>query len=119
MPEQGTQHQPPKKPGNGGGRRRRLTAAEKYEIWLKLMTGELSQNEAAEAYGVDRSTIVRIRETAKAGAMAALAESKPGRPKHAVDPELAAAQSEVARLGEVVKEQAVELVALRTKSRWG
>lgn len=119
MPETGTQHQPPKKSGTRGGRRRRLSAAEKYEVWLKLVAGELGQNEAAEAYGVDRSTVSRIRDTAKAGAMAALADSKPGRPKNAVDPELAAARAEVERLGEVVKEQAVELVALRTKSRWG
>ena len=49
----------------------------------------------------------------------ALANSKPGRRKDQVDPELKAARDEVQRLGEVVKEQAVELVALRTKSRWG
>jgi transposase-like protein len=118
MLESGTQHQPSKQ-GSKGGRRRRLTAAEKYEVWLKRVTGELSQSEAAEAYGVDRSTIVRIRETAKAGAMAALADSKPGRPKNKIGPELAAARAEVDRLGEAVKEQAVEVVALRTKSRWG
>lgn len=119
MPDGSAQDQSRKLTGRGGGRRRRLTAAEKYEVWLKLVTGELSQSEAAEAYGVDRSTIARIRETAKAGAMAALADSKLGRPKNEVDPELAAARSEVERLGEVVTEQAVELVALRTKSRWG
>ena len=49
----------------------------------------------------------------------ALANSKPGRRKDQIGPELEAVRDEVQRLGEVVKEQAVELVALRTKSRWG
>ena len=31
--------------GNGGGRRRKrmLSAQEKYQIWLQLLTGEVSQ----------------------------------------------------------------------------
>lgn len=103
----------------GRRRKRMLSAAEKYEIWLALVTGECSQNEAAERWGVDRSTVARIRTTAKEGALAALAESKPGRRRDEVDPELAAARAEVERLGTTVKEQAVELVALRAKSRWG
>jgi transposase-like protein len=105
-----------------GGRRRRkrqLTAEEKYEIYLALVTGEMSQNEAADRYGVDRSTIARIRTVGKQAVLEALANSKPGRRADQVDPELRAAKNEVERLGEVVKEQAVELVALRTKSRWG
>jgi transposase len=105
-----------------GGRRRRkrqLTAEEKYEVYLALVTGELTQNEAADRYGVDRSTIARIRTIGKQAVLEALANSRPGRPRDQVDPELKAARAEVDRLGEVVKEQAVELVALRTKSRWG
>lgn len=98
-------------------RKRQLMAEEKYEIWLALVTGEMSQNEAADRYGVDRSTIARIRKLAKEAVLEALANSRPGRPADRVDPELRAAQAEVERLGEVVKEQAVELV--RTKSRWG
>jgi hypothetical protein len=35
------------------------------------------------------------------------------------DAELAAARAEIARLGEAVKEQAIELTLLRGKSRWG
>ena len=92
---------------------------EKYEIYLALVAGEMSQNEAADRYGVDRSTIARIRVTGKAAVLEALANSKSGRRRDQADPELRAAQAEVERLGEVVKEQAVELVALRTKSRWG
>ena len=109
--------------GNSQGDRRRrkrqLTAEEKYEIYLALVTGEISQNEAADRYGVDRSTIARIRVVGKEAVLEALANSRPGRRKDQLDPELRAAQAEVERLGEVVKEQAVELVALRTKSRWG
>jgi transposase len=36
--------------------------------------------EAAEAWQVDRSTIMRIRTVAKEGALEALASSRPGRP---------------------------------------
>jgi predicted DNA-binding protein (UPF0251 family) len=105
----------------GGGRRRKrlLTVEEKYEIYLALVTGEMSQNEAADRYGVDRSTIARIRTVGKQAVLEALSHSKPCRRADQVDPELRAAKNEVERLGEVVKEQAVELVALRTKSRWG
>ena len=41
--------------GNRRRRKRQLTAEEKYEIYLALVTGEISQNEAADRYGVDRS----------------------------------------------------------------
>lgn len=48
--------------GRGSRRRKRMLTAEKTdEIWLGLVTGEFNQNEAAERYGVDRSTVVRIR----------------------------------------------------------
>jgi transposase len=105
--------------GAGQRRKRQLTVEEKYEIYLALVAGEMSQNEAAARYGVDRSTIARIRVVGKEAVLEALANSRPGRPRDQVDPELKAAKDEVDRLGEVVKEQAVELVALRTKSRWG
>jgi transposase-like protein len=79
----------------------------------------VSQNEAAERYGVDRSTVARIRTVAKDGALAALSASKPGRRPGEDDPELAAAKVEIERLGEAVKELSIENVALRGKSRWG
>jgi transposase len=92
------------------GRRakRFLSPSEKYELWLPLVTGELSQSEAAERFGIDRSTVMRIRQVAKQGV-------RPARE----DAELAAARAEIARLGEAVKEQAIELMLLRGKSRWG
>jgi hypothetical protein len=70
------------------GRRakRFLTPTQKYEIWLQLVRGETTIGEAADRYGVDRSTIMRLRTVAKDGALAALAESKPGRAGHQAGP---------------------------------
>jgi transposase len=96
-----------------------FSPSQKYELWLQLVTGELSQSEAAERFGVDRSTVMRIRQVAKQGALEALAASKPGVRQAREDAELAAARAEIARLGEAVKEQAIELMLLRGKSRWG
>ena len=103
------------------GRRakRFLSPSQRYELWLQLVTGELSQSEAAERFGVDRSTVMRIRQVAKQGALEALAASRPGVRQAREDAELAAARAEIARLGETVKEQAIELMLLRGNSRWG
>jgi transposase len=61
-----------------------------------------------------------MRRVAKEGALTALAASRPGRPSQPEeDAELAAAKAEVARLGEAVKELAVENLLLRGKSSWG
>lgn len=103
--------------GNGRGRRRKrmLSAQEKYQIWLQLLSGELSQREAAAQWGVDPTTIMRIRKVAKESALQGLAASKPGTRREAGDAELAAAKAEISRLEECVKEQAIELVLLRGK----
>jgi transposase len=78
------------------GRRakRFLSPSEKYELWLQLVTGELSQSDAAERFGVDHSTVMRIRQVAKQGALEALAASKPGVRQAREDAELAAARAE-------------------------
>ena len=62
------------------GRRskRFLTPMQKYEIYLQVIRGEVTMAEAAASAGVDRTTVVRIRQVAKDGALAALAESRPG-----------------------------------------
>ena len=85
----------------------------------QLLTGELTQRQAAEQWNVDPTTIMRIRRVGREGALAALAQSRPGRRDAGQDAELAAARLEIARLEETVKEQAIELVALRGKSRSG
>jgi transposase-like protein len=77
---------------------------------LQVATGELSQGEAAERFGIDRSTVMRIRQVAKQGALEALAASKPGVRQAREDAELAAARVELQRLGEAVTEQAIDLV---------
>ncbi|MGI8779601.1 MAG: DDE-type integrase/transposase/recombinase [Solirubrobacteraceae bacterium] len=61
----------------------------------------------------------RNRGRSREGALTALAASRPGRLETVRDAELAAARSEIERLSETVKEQAVELVVLRGKQRSG
>ncbi len=103
------------------GRRakRFLTPLQKYEIWLQLLRQEVTMAEAAATYQVDRSTVVRIQEVAKAGALAALSESRPGVRAQARDVELEAAKAEVARLSETVKELAVKPTLIEGKGAWG
>ncbi len=96
-----------------------LAPSVKYEIFLQLVRGETSINAAAEAAGVDRSTIMKLRQVAKEGAMAALSASKPGVGKTPRDVELEAANAEVARLSEAVKELAVKLTLLEGKGGSG
>jgi len=99
--------------------KRFLSAEQKYEIWLRILTGELTTNEAAARAGVDRSTVLKLRKVAKDGAIAALQSSRPGRRNSAADGELVALRAENARLSATVVEQAIELAALRGKASWG
>jgi transposase len=103
------------------GRRakRFLSPTQKYEIWLQLVRGETTISQAADCWEVDRSTIMRLREVAKQGALAALAESRPGTRSKEHDLELQAAKAEAARLGEALKELAVKLLLVEGKGRWG
>src|SRR5215203_6179671 len=110
--------------GNGTGTRRRrgkgfLSPSEKYEIWLSLVRGEYTIAAAAERSGVDRSTIMKLRQVARQGALDALAVSKPGvRAGSGADLELAAARVEIARLSEALKEMGVRLMLAEGKGRW-
>lgn len=93
-----------------------LSPSAKYEIWLRLVRGEATISQAATEAGVDRSTIIRVRQVAKDGALAALAASKPGAAgRSARDLALEEANAEIARLGEAVKELAVKLMLLEGK----
>src|SRR6266508_3581798 len=94
------------------GRRakRFLTPLQKYEIWLQLVRQETTIGEAADQWEVDRSTVMRLREVAKQGALVALAESRPGTRSKEQDLELVQAKAEAARLGEALKELAVKLL---------
>ena len=105
---------------SGNGRkRRRLAPSEKYEMWMSIVTGQATQREAAERYGVDRSTVVSVCRVAKQGALDALAASVPGRPgQSGPDAALAEARAEVERLRATVAEQAVALHLHQGKARW-
>ncbi len=103
----------------GRRRKRFLTPQEKYEIWVQLLRGESGIMEAADRARVDRSTIMKLRSVAKQGALDALAASRPGVKRGGVDPELAEARAEVARLGEALKEMGVRLMLVEGKGPWG
>jgi transposase len=102
------------------GRRakRFLTPLQKYEIWLQLVRGETTIGEAADRFGVDRSTIMRLRTVAKDGALQALAASSSTSRLAAATPGLESARAEAARLGEALKELAVRLLLVEGKGRW-
>ncbi len=99
--------------------RRLLSPEQKWEIFVEVTTGELTQADAARKWGVDAGTVIRLRRDAKDACMAAFASSKPGRPSKARDEQLEALRAENARLTEAVKELAVELTLVRGKLRWG
>jgi len=113
--------EPGRSQSSSGGRRakRFLSPSQKYEIWLALLRGEITTAEAADRAGVDRSTIMRVKEVAKQGALDALAASKPGVRQGGPDPELAEARAEIARLSEALKEMGVRLMLAEGKERWG
>lgn len=107
---------------NSSGRRRRrryLTPGEKYQVWLEVVTGQGTQREVADRWGVDRSTVVHIVKTAKLSALNGLAASRPGRRgKSAEEAALEDAEGEISRLRETITAQAIELYLFRGKERW-
>jgi transposase len=101
--------------------KRFLSPEQKYDLWVRMLCGQISQTDAAAEAGVDRTTIATLRKVAKDGAIAALTASMPGRRKQtaAEASETAKLTAEVDRLGGVIIEQAVELAVLRGKASWG
>jgi transposase-like protein len=97
-----------------------LATSEKYELFVAVLTGQATQRQAAEKFGVDRSTVVHVCRTAKQGALDALAASVPGRPagRTAEQVALEAARAEIERLRATITEQAVELHLHKGKARW-
>lgn len=102
--------------------KKRLAPSEKYELFVQVLTQQSTQREAAEKFGVDRSTVIHVCKTAKQGALDALAASVPGRPggrgKTAEQIKLEQAHAEIERLRATITEQAVELHLHKGKSRW-
>lgn len=106
-------------PRSGGRQRKRLAPSEKYEMFIQVLTQQATQREAAERFGVDRSTVVSVCRTAKQGALDALAAAVPGRPGRSREQvELDEARAEIERLRATITEQAVTLHLHQGKSRW-
>ena len=103
----------------GAKRKRFLAPQEKYEIWMQLVRGETTVGEAADRARVDRSTVAKLREVARQGALDALARSRPGRRDKQRDVELAAARAEIERLRTALAEMAVRLTLAEGKEPWG
>ena len=97
---------------------KRLSAETKWEVFLSVAAGEVTQADAARKWGVDVSTVIGIRRTVKNAAMAALARG-PGRPGKERDWQLEAARAEIGQLTEAIKAQAIELSVIRGKVGWG
>lgn len=95
-----------------------MSAETKWEVFLAVTAGEITQADAARKWGVDVSTVIGIRRTVKDAALAALART-PGRPAKERNWELEAARAEIGQLTEAVKSQAIELAVIRGKSGWG
>jgi transposase-like protein len=101
--------------------KRSLSAEQKYDLWVRMLTGQITTVQAAAEAGVDRSTIMTLKRVARDGAIAALEASRPGRRKLAASEsaELARLRGEIDRLSGAVVEQAIELAALRGRAAWG
>jgi transposase-like protein len=97
---------------------KKLSAETKWEVFLAVTAGEVTQADAARKWGVDVSTVIGIRRTVKDAALAALART-PGRPAKQRNWELEAARAEIGQLTEAIKSQAIELAVIRGKSGWG
>lgn len=97
---------------------KKLSPETKWEIFLQVTAGEITQADAARKWQVDVSTVIGIRRTVKDAALAALART-PGRPLKERNWELEAAQAEIGALTEAIKAQAIELAVIRGKSGWG
>lgn len=106
--------------GSTGSSRRRprvLSPETKWEIFLQITAGDITQADAARKWTVDVSTIIGIRRTVKDAALAALA-ARPGRPAKERDWALEAARAEIRELTEAIKAQAIELAVIRGKANW-
>jgi transposase len=101
--------------------KRFLTAEQKYDVFVRILTGQTTQGAAATELGVDRTVVTRIRTVARDGAIAALQASRPGKStvSSGERSEIVGLQAEVARLQHAIVEQAIELAVLRGKSGWG
>src|SRR4051812_47566053 len=97
---------------------KRLSPETKWEIFLQVTAGEISQADAARKWHVDVSTVIGIRRTVKDAALAALART-PGRPTKDRNWELEAANAEIGQLPGAIRAKAIELGVIGEKSGGG
>ncbi len=86
---------------------------------MQLVRGETTIGEAADRSGVDRSTVAKLRDVARQGALDALAQTRPGKRGTQCDVELAEARAEGERLRKALAEMAVRLTLAERKEPWG
>jgi transposase-like protein len=87
-----------------------LAASQKYEVYTSVLTGSSTQQELVTKYQIDRSTIRRICQTAREGALEALARKVPGRRGPTDEQvELEQARIRIRELEKTVCEQAIRL----------
>jgi hypothetical protein len=103
------------------GRRspRKLSAETKWEVFLAVATGEISQADAARKWQVrcvDGDRHPSHGERRSSGRRLARG---PGRPAKERDWQLEAARFEIGQLTEAIKAQAIELAVVRGKAGWG
>jgi transposase len=105
---------------NGPRRKgRQLSPEEKWQVFLEVTSQQLTQADAARKWGVDVSTVIKLRRLAKDGALAAFAASRPGRVASLEQVEIEELRAENDRLSEALKELAVELSLHRGRPRSG
>ncbi len=90
-------------------RGRQLSPEEKWQVFVQVISQQLTQADAARKWGVDVSTVIKLRRLAKDGALAAFAASRPGRPLSVEQVELEELRPEYASCRRRSKELAVEL----------
>src|SRR3954454_14614251 len=98
---------------------RQLSPEEKWQVFVEVVSQQLCQADAARKWGVDVSTVIKLRRLARDGALSAFAASRPGRPVSVEQLEIEELRAENARLSEAIKELAVELSLLRGRQRSG
>ena len=96
---------------------KKLSPETKWEMFLAVTSGQVSQADIARKWQVDVSTIIGIRRIVKEAALAALSR-QPGWPGRERNWELEAARAEVAQLTQAVTAQAIELSIIRGKAGW-
>src|SRR3954447_26725810 len=82
---------------------RQLSPEEKWQVFLEVCSQQLTQADAARKWGVDVSTVIKVRRLAQDGALAAFADYRPGRSATVEQVEIEELRAENARLSEAIR----------------